>query len=263
MYNDRLRILCLDIESFPCEVYAWGLGEQIITLDFLKRDWTVCAWAAHWVGEPADKIIYMDNRGRRNLYDDKQLIKGLAELMNQADVVIGQNVRKFDIRKLAARAVIHGLPPFRPVKVTDILTEERRVFAFTSHKLGYKTELINEKYKKLKHEKYPGFDLWKACMADKLDAWKVMEIYCKYDVLSTEEHYLAVQGWIHTHDLGGTQGGVVHCRCGSMNLIRRGYAHTDAGKYQIYLCRDCGKWPRGNINLLTKQERSVKLKEVK
>lgn len=258
--TNQLKVLCLDLESSPLEVYSWSLGEVHIPLEFLKRDWTVMAWAAHWVGEPVENIMYMDNRGRRDIYYDKGLIKGLVDLMNQADIIIGQNVKSFDIRKLAARAIFHGLPPFRPVKITDILTEERRVFAFTSHKLAYKTELINERYKKLKHDKYPGFDLWKACMADKLDAWKEMEVYCKYDVLSTEEHYLKVQGWIRTHH--NTQAdGVMRCKCGSTRLRKEGFAYTDAGKYQIYFCNDCHKWPRGSTNLLTKDQKSGKLRE--
>lgn len=259
--QNHLKVLCLDIENFPCEVYSWGLGEQIIPLEFLKRDWTVCAWAAHWVGDPDNQVMYMDNRNRRDIYDDKQLIKGLVDLMNQADVIVGQNVEKFDIRKLAARASFHNLLPFRPVKVTDILKEERKVFAFTSHKLAYKTEM-NKKYKKLKHEKYPGFDLWKACLADKLDAWKEMERYCKHDVLSTEERYMTVRGWIKTHHLGPIDG-IVRCRCGSTNLNKEGFAHTDAGKYQIYSCNVCGKWPRSPINLLTKEQKSAKLREAK
>lgn len=255
---DKLRILCLDIENFPCEVYAWALGEQHVSLDFLKRDWNVCAWSAKWYG--SEEIIYKDNRGKKNVFDDKELIKELVKLMNQADVIIGQNVQSFDIRKLAARAAIHKLPPFRPVKITDILTEERRVFNFTSHKLAYKTEMINEKYKKLKHEKYPGFDLWKACMEDKLDAWKEMEKYCKYDVLSTEEHYHLIRGWIRTHHMGPIDG-VQRCKCGSTNLKKEGFANTDSARYQIYSCRDCGKWPRGSENLLSKEQKSARLRE--
>lgn len=255
----KLKVLCLDIETFPCEVYAWGLGEQHLTLDFLKRDFSVCAWAAHWVGAPADEIMYRDNRHKRDIYNDKKLVKDLVKLMNQADVIIGQNVQNFDIRKLAARASFHKLPPFRPVKITDILTEERRVFAFTSHKLAFKTEM-NEKYKKLKHEKYPGFDLWLACMADKTDAWKEMERYCKNDVLATEERYMTVRGWIRTHALGPIDG-ITRCKCGSTNLTKKGFAMTDAGKFQIYRCLDCKKWPRSPINLLTKREKQARLRE--
>lgn len=256
----KLKVLCIDIETFPCEVWTWGIGEQHISLDFLKRDWSVCAWAAHWVGAPENEVIYRDNRGKRDLYNDKQLIKELVELMNQADVIIGQNVHQFDIRKLAARAAFHKLPPFRPVKITDILTEEKRVFAFTSHKLAYKTDLINDRYKKLKHEEFPGFDLWKACMDDHLPAWKEMETYCKHDVLSTEEHYLKIQGWIRTHALGPTDG-IDRCKCGSTNLHKEGYAYTDAGKFQIYQCNDCKKWPRSSINLLNKKQKQARLRE--
>ena len=172
MKDDQLKILHLDIENFPCEVWAWELGEQHVSLDFLKRDWNICAWAAKWHGD--DKVTYMDNRSRRDVYDDKRLVKGLIRLINEADIVIGQNVQHFDLRKLATRADFHKLKPFKPVKVVDILTEERRVFAHTSHKLAYKTER-NAKYRKLRHEKYPGFDLWEACMNDKPDAWKSME----------------------------------------------------------------------------------------
>ena len=256
--ENTLKVLCLDIETFPCEVWSWGLGEQHIPLDFLKRDWTVCAWAAHWVGTPEDQVIYMDNRGRRDIYDDKHLVKELIKLMNQADVIIGQNVEHFDIRKLAARASFHKLPPFRPVKITDILREERRVFAFTSHKLAYKTEM-NEKYRKLDHKDYPGFDLWKACMRDELKAWKSMEIYCKHDVLSTEERYIDVSGWIRTHHLGPIDG-KMRCKCGSQRLEKRGYAFTDTGKFQIYYCTECHKWPRSPINLLTKEEKQARLR---
>lgn len=259
MYKSTMRTLCLDIENFPCEVWSWGLGEQHIPLEFLKRDWTVCAWAAHWVGEPASKAIYMDNRGRRDVYDDKHLIKELVKLMNKADVIIGQNVQNFDIRKLAARASFHKLPPFRPVKITDILTEERRVFAFTSHKLAYKTGM-NTTYKKLEHKEFPGFDLWKACMKNEPKAWRAMEEYCVHDVLSTEERYIDVRGWIRTHSMG-PQDGIMRCKCGSTNIEKRGFAYTDAGKYQIYSCKDCKKWPRGVTNLLTKHNRYVRLRE--
>ncbi len=261
----NLKVLTLDIENFPCLVYSWGLGEQHIPLEFLVRDWTVCAWAAKWLHE--DKVIYMDNRNSKNLFDDKHLIKELIKLINQADIIIGQNVKSFDLRKIAARADFHKLRPFRPAKVTDILTEERRVFALTSHKLAHKTER-NVKYKKLKHQQFPGFDLWKACMNDflilpkseQLRAFKEMEVYCKHDVLSTEERYVSVRGWIRTQHMGPIDG-VDRCKCGSTNLRQEGYANTDAGRFRIYSCKDCGKWPRSSINLLTKRQKQARLRE--
>lgn len=255
--NDQIKVLCLDIENFPCLVYSWGLGEVNIPLEFLKRDWSICAWSAKWVG--SDKIYYMDNRGKKNVYDDRELVAGLIKLINEADVIIGQNVRSFDLRKIRARAKFHGFKPFKPCKVTDILTEERKVFAWTSHKLAYKTTM-NVKYQKLEHKEFPGFSLWEACMENVTKAWRSMQEYCEYDVLSTEERYLDVRGWIKTHHLGPVDG-QLRCKCGSTNLRRKGFAFTDAAKYQIYQCQDCGKWPRGVTNLLTKHYSGARLRE--
>lgn len=255
------KVLCLDIENFPCEVWSWGLGEQHHTLDFLKKDWSICAFGAHWVGEPENKAIYMDNRGRRDVYDDKRLVKSVIKLINQADIIIGQNVEHFDLKKIASRADFHDMEPFRPSKITDILTEERKVFAHTSHKLAYKTER-NKKYRKLVHAEYPGFELWKACMRDDKHAWEVMQKYCTYDVLSTEERYLKVAPWIRTHHMGPVDG-VLRCRCGSTELERRGYAYTDTTKKRKYQCRSCHKWTISAVNEMTKQQKQARLREVR
>lgn len=259
MVNTALRVLTLDIENFPCVFYSWGMGEVHLPLDFLVRDYTICAWSAKWLD--SDEIIYKDNRNKKDIYDDKELVKGLIKLINEADIVVGQNVRGFDLRKVASRADFHKLKAFKPVRVIDILTEERRVFAHTSHKLAFKTRR-NLKYQKLEHKEFPGFDLWVATMANILKGWKAMQEYCCYDVLSTEERFIAVKGWIRIPAMFQADG-VTRCPCGSTNLQSRGFAHTDAGKFQVYLCKDCGKWPRSSTNLLTKLQKSARLKEVR
>jgi hypothetical protein len=49
------------------------------------------------------------------------------------------------------------------------------------------THKLCKKYKKLDHAKYSGIKLWDACMNGVQDAFKEMEKYNKYDVLSLEE----------------------------------------------------------------------------
>jgi len=257
-----LKILTLDIETAPITAYTWGLFKQDIGLNQIKADWHLLAWAAKWYDDPASKIMYDDNRYAKNIQDDRQLIQGLARLLNQADIVVTQNGEKFDLKKINARAVIHGLPPIKPCASTDILKEGRKVFSFTSHKLEYVTDKLNRKYKKLKHKKYPGFELWKAVLKGDQKAWKEMEIYTKYDVLSTEEVYTTLQGWIATQALSSFHDdSKMRCRCGSANLCKKGFAYTPAGKYQIYLCRTCGKWPRSPSNLLSAEKRRNTLRD--
>ncbi len=258
------RILTLDIEVAPVTAYVWSLWDQNVGLNQIQSDWYLLAWAAKWLDEPASKTMYMDNRNAKNIQDDKKLVQGLADLLNQADITITQNGDAFDFKKLNARAIINGLDPIKPSQSIDILKESRRVFKFTSHRLEYITDKLNKKYKKLLHNKYPGFELWKAVMAGDKKAWAEMQIYTVHDVLSTEEAYLNMQGWIKTKNLAVyMDDNVMRCKCGSDNLQSRGYAYKDNGKYRIYNCRECGKWPRSPVNLLSLEKRKSLMKEGK
>ena len=257
-----MKILVLDIETAPITAYTWGLFKQNISLNQIKADWHLLAWAAKWYGEPIGSVMYEDNKYSKNMQDDKKLVTNLAKLLNQADIVVTQNGEKFDLKKINARAVLNGLPPIRPCASTDILKEGRKVFSFTSHKLEYVADKINRKYKKLKHEKYPGFELWKAIMAGDKKAWDEMRAYTIHDVLSTEEIYTTIQGWITSQALSSFHDDTqMRCRCGSTKITKQGFAYTPAGKYQVYHCKDCGKWPRSSVNLLSAEKRRNTLRE--
>lgn len=261
---DTPKILIFDIETAPITAYTWGLFDQNVGLNQIKHDWHLLAWAAKWLGEPASKTMYMDNRGVKNIQDDKRLVQGLADLLNQAEIIITQNGDSFDVKKLNARAIMNGLPPIKPCRSTDILKEGRKIFKFTSHKLEYVADVLNKKYKKLKHSEYPGFELWSAILKGDKNAWKVMEKYTVHDVLSTEEAYTTIQGWIRGKNMAVYhEDTAMRCTCGSTDLHSRGYARTDGGKYQIFRCKNCGAWPRSNVNLLTTEVRKSLLKQSK
>jgi DNA polymerase III epsilon subunit-like protein len=51
------------------------------------------------------------------------VVKKLHGLLNQADIVIGHNSDKFDLKKVAARCIYHGLKPISPVKTIDNLED--------------------------------------------------------------------------------------------------------------------------------------------
>lgn len=257
------KILTLDIETAPIIAYTWGLFDQNVGLNQIKSDWHLIAWSAKWLGDPASKVMYMDNSKSKNIQDDKPLVMGLAALINQADVVITQNGDAFDIKKLNARAVIHRLPPIRPCRSTDILKEGRKVFKFTSHKLEYVTEMLNDRYKKLKHEEYPGFELWSAILKGDRRAWVVMKKYCIHDVLATEEAYQKIQGWIRTQNVSSMDASTLRCPCGSAKVQSRGFTFTTAGKYQRYQCVGCGKWLKSAKNLLTTEKKRNLLRSYK
>ena len=82
-----------------------------------------------------------------------------------------------------------------------------------------------------------------------------MKIYCIQDVLATDELFTRIQGWIKTQNMANYFDDLtVRCRCGSIDIIKKGFVYTDAGKYQGYKCKACGKRPRGSVNLLLKKK---------
>lgn len=250
------RILLLDIETSPILAHVWKLFDNNVALNQIVRDTCVISWAAKWLGER--KVFQQDQRDAKSLENDKALLKPLWRLLDEADIIVTQNGKQFDIKRLNARFVLHGYKPPSPVKHVDTLEIAKRKFGFTSNKLEYMTNLLNRKYKKLKHEKFSGFELWSECLKGNRAAWREMAKYNRYDVLALEELYLKLRPWDDKHpNPNAYHDGEAHvCRCGSENVERRGYHRTTKGKYQRYQCLDCGAWSHGGPNLFDKEKRA-------
>ena len=243
------KILVVDIETSPIVSYTWGLFDQNVGLNQIQSDWFVLSWAAKWVGE--SKVHYRDQRRTKPLGNDKTMLRVLWYMLNEADIVVTQNGKRFDTKKLNARFAIHGFEPPAPYRQIDTLVMAKKHFGFTSNKLEYMTDKLNVKYKKLKHSKFPGFDLWRECLAGNIQAWNEMEKYNKHDVLATEELYLRLAPWgtgVNFRPYTGDD----TCNCGSARLQKRGYHYTTSGKYQRFQCLDCGAWTKSGDNMLSK-----------
>lgn len=254
------RVLIYDVETAPLQVYAWGLFDQNIGLNQIKTDRHLLAWAAKWLGDK--KVIYADQRAAKNVENDKKLVKSLADLLNEADVVVTQNGKKFDNKIVNARLAFHGLKPPGVAKQIDTCQLARKHFGFTSNKLEYLSDKLNTKYKKLSHAKFSGFTLWRECLAGNLAAWREMEKYNKHDVLATEELYTKLAPWgtgvdfnLYTDKLSRV------CNCGG-KYKRDGHSYGSAGKFQRYECTSCGHktQDRGKANNLLSDEKLKSLK---
>jgi DNA polymerase elongation subunit (family B) len=235
------RVLLFDIETSPILAYVWKLFDQNVALNQIHTDWHVLSWSAKWLDDPPSKIMYRDQRSAKNIEDDSQILKALWKLLDAADIVVTQNGKAFDQKKLNARFIIHGFQPPSTYKHIDTLAIAKKHFGFTSNKLEYMTEKLNKKYKKLKHEKFAGFEMWRQCLAGNVAAWRAMEKYNKYDVLALEELYHKLVPWDDSVNFNLYHGGIDHvCRCGSTEFERRGYHFTATGKFQRYRCKKCG-----------------------
>lgn len=249
------KILTIDIETAPLLGYVWGLWDNNVALNQIHSDWYIMSFAAKWMD--SDEVIYFDQRDQKNMEDDRVLLKKVWKLLDQADVVITQNGKSFDEKKINARFILNGMKPTSPYRSLDTLLIAKRKFAFTSNKLEYMSKALNKKYKKLSHHNFEGFKLWTECLKGNIKAWREMERYNKHDVLATEELYLKLQPWdnklqnnLYTDSID------LKCDCGSVDFKKNGHHFTETGKFQRYVCLKCGASQRDKTNLFTKEKKA-------
>jgi hypothetical protein len=251
--------LIVDIETSPLESYTWGTHEQTVGVDQIKTEWSILAFSAKWLGEST--LIYADTggRGKKKVRDDKQLLRKLHKLLDEADIVVTQNGKKFDLRKINARLIMHRIRPYSPVRIVDTYLVARRCFGFTSNRLAWQAKHLTTRQKSI-HKRFPGFELWLECLADNPLAWKEMKHYNCDDVLATEEVYLTQLPWITGHPNIGTYTNEPHCpKCGSVHLQRRGRRVTQNGWYARFQCMKCGGWCSSKHNELSTAQRTALL----
>lgn len=259
--KDKPKILIFDIETAPIIAHVWSLWENNVSLNQIESDWHVLSWSAKWKDAPDTDVMYMDQRNVKDVTDDTNILTAIWELLDEADSVITQNGKSFDQRKLNARFILKNVKKGHPpssFKHEDTKIIAQKHFAFTSHKLEYMTDKLCKKYKKLKHKKFPGHEMWTECLKGNPDAWKEMEQYNKHDVLALEELYNILAPW---QGINGVNYNVYHdgehneCKCGSKSFIKNGFYYTNVGKFQKHKCKQCGAESRDRKNLFSKEKK--------
>lgn len=249
--NKGPKILIVDIETAPLLGNVWTLWNNNVALSQLEKDWHIMSWAAKWYGE--EEVFYQDQRNAKDVEDDKKILKKIHKLLDEADIVVAHNGKSFDTKKLNARFILNGMEPPSSYRQIDTKLVAKRHFKFTSNKLEYLTDKLCKKYKKLDHGKFPGQKLWTECLKGNLEAWKEMEKYNIYDILSLEELFEIMLPWddqinftiYYEED---------KCSCGSTEFKKNGKYYTNANVYQKYKCKDCGKEYRGRTPIGEKKD---------
>lgn len=197
------KTLIIDIETSPIEGLVWGTWKQNLTLDQIQTDWSILSYAAKWAGD--SKVFYEDSGGRGvdKVRDDSLLLPGLWKLLDEADRIVAQNGNRFDVKKINYRLAERGFTPPSPFRVYDTLLASRRLFAATSHKLGWLSEHLTDTPKS-KHRKFPGWELWLECLQDNPDAWAEMKKYNIQDIKATEKLWVRQQPWVRNRAVLGT-----------------------------------------------------------
>lgn len=244
------KILILDIETAPFESYTWGLWDQNIGLNQIIEETSLLSFAAKWLGSKT--VIYKDTSQQKNKRNDLQLLADLHALLDEADIVVAQNGAAFDVKRINARLVVAGFPPYSPIRVVDTKLVAKKHFAFSSNRLEWLAKYLagQDKYK---HSKFEGMELWKECLKGNKAAWQEMKKYNIIDTILCEKVYLKLRSWMDQHpNLGAyTSDSAIQCpKCGSKELEARGTRFLQQGVYQRYQCKSCRGWARGKTMML-------------
>ena len=235
------KILVFDIETMANKAYVWGKYEQnVLSVD---QGWYMLSFGYKWLGDKRSKVATLRDfkTFKKDKTDDKELTALLWDLFDQADIVIGHNSDRFDIKKANARFAFHGMNPPKPYSSIDTLKVARKYFKFDSNKLDDLGEYLNLG-RKVKHE---GWDLWLGCaVRNDTKSWKKMIEYNKQDVDLLEKIYVQLRPWMNNHpNMNVYTDFINHCPiCGSEHVQRRGFRITRTNKYQRFHCQDCGGW---------------------
>lgn len=236
-----MRILALDLETAPNLAHVWQLwGEQHIGLNQLMESGRVLCFAAKWIGEPGGPMLFFSEPE----HGHGAMVAAAHRLLDEADVLVHWNGKRFDVPWLNAEFVLAGLAPPAPYKQVDLINTVRQRFRFPSNKMDYVSTALGLEGK-VRHE---GHELWVKCLSGDPDAWDRMREYNIQDVVLLEQLYERLLPWIpghpsrHLHD-----GHPDSCpTCGEhRGFRRRGYYRTAGGKYPKMQCVACNSYFRG------------------
>jgi DNA polymerase III, epsilon subunit and related 3''-5'' exonucleases len=252
-YNKK--VLLFDIENTPLVSYTWGIWEQDVIE--VKAEWYILCFSYKWLGEKETHCIALpDFKGYKKGNDcEEKLIKKLWELFDEAEILIAHNGDNFDIKKANARFIQWGLEPPSPYKSIDTLKLARRNFKFDSNKLDY----LGQYLKLGRKVPHTGKHLWFGCMDGDKSSWDLMKKYNKQDVILLEKVYYKLRGWVTVStNMNLILGGIFNCpKCGSNQVVKKGFNKTKTAIYQAWKCLNCGGWSQGS-NISSKKETILK-----
>jgi hypothetical protein len=237
------RILLLDIETSLMEFYGFSPKMEYIPHEMMKKDWSVLCWGAKWLFEPeimGETVMPEESMKRQ----DKRILQGMWNLLDEAHIVITQNGINFDMKKLRSRFLENGFPPFSPVQHVDTLKVSREVFGWSYNRL----DALGRKFgigKKSDME----IEDWIQCSEGSQEHLTKMFEYCKRDVAPLlEEVYLRMMPWVPNHPNLGLytdHDGDVCPKCESQDLKWGIEYQTPAGLWEGFRCLSCGAIGRG------------------
>lgn len=249
--KNKAKILILDIETSPMKAWVWNRWKENIYLEQTIQEWFMLSWSAKWLNED-NTFGYVLTPYEVANEDDFRILKELHKVLNEADIVIAHNGKKFDIPKINTRFTLNNLSPTSPYKQIDTLEVVKKQFGFSSNSLDALATFFGVENKD-PHD----FQLWKECMEGNEASLTRLLKYNKKDVEILEKVYLKLRPWIKGHPninviIDSENSVCPHCGSTNVETIEGSY-NTQHYKYPVYRCTSCNAVFRSKERVSNKQ----------
>jgi DNA polymerase elongation subunit (family B) len=241
------KTLTFDIER--CPHLSWHFGTRDVRIgpgQNVIPSRTIC-WAAKW----RDKRTVMFHAEWEDSHRD--MLQGIRDLLDEADVVVGYNSDNFDLPVLRWEFQQAGIEPPSPFVSVDLYKVIRREFksapfnstlAYITNKLSLSGKLETGGY----------YELW-ASISNPDDPNRPRNLarfrrYNKRDVVTTEELLDVLESRVlnipsvalYAPEVPSVE--IPPCpRCEDGGRpTRQGYKRTKLRRYAQYQCQACGRW---------------------
>lgn len=236
------QILFLDTENAPCITASWGIHDQKISEQDIIQDWFFLSAQWSWNDSKQINVVsILDDKSRfkKCFWDDRKVVETIADVMREADIIVGHNIKGHDLPKLKAKIAEYGLKPFNAPLIVDTL-QWAREFGFTSRKLAYLCKKLSLT-EKLTHSKGA---FVKTAVGDAVAIKEIVD-YGKGDIEPLRKLYYRLRPYASNHpNMNHWRGKNVDCcpRCSSTNFKADGYRYTAVGRVPRNECLDCHKY---------------------
>lgn len=252
---EHVRILIADIERLPgyakvshrgltIEGHFWDLnsfkhttGRRIHPDDVIEWPRTICA-AGRFYGDK-DTMFAAE-------WEDPAFLDDVWEWIDQADILVGHNVDRFDLRMLRSGWIEQGYAPPSPVKIVDTLKVARSELGMESNTLDSLCQRLGVKTKTDKYDPAVA----RAAVEGDEKAQKKLRAYNIGDIAASTALYDRLRPWIKNHPhlsmLNGEEWGCPNCGETNISNHPTGDAFANVQKYRAYQCPKCGTHIRGN-----------------
>ena len=254
------KIFLFDVETSTILAHVFGLFNQNISLSAIQDDWyTICFSGKMVGGEVFNHSVHNFELPESGEYKDNEryIVEALWKYLDDCDVAVAYNGKKFDKKKMNWKFFEYGLPEPSPYKLIDPYQIVKGNFSPTSGKMDYIAKYCDD-INNSKHK--TDMSLWVACRNNDVQSLDYMSSYCDQDIELLEKVWLAVRHW----DKNSPQLSLYYpdnkkrcSSCGSshLTLLENKNSYTSLSKFELYRCGNCSKIMRGRENIVPTDKR--------